>query len=89
MVRVILLVLALVALGLLYVVLPVTVLAYRRLLGTFPVRCPETGRAARVRPDARRAALGAAFGEPRIRLLDCTRWPERRSCAQRCAEQLR
>ena len=84
-----LLIMVVVAVGLLYVVLPVVADIYRRFRGTFRVTCPETRDPACVRVDTERAALTGAFGDPDLRLADCSRWPERQDCDQGCLEQVR
>ena len=48
------------------------------------VRCPETGEPARVQIDAPRAAASAIPGPPELHVAECSRWPERRRCAQAC-----
>jgi len=50
------------------------------------VSCPETGAPVRVDLDASRAAFTSAFGRPRLRVSWCTLWPQRRRCAQACVE---
>lgn len=80
---------AILGIGLLYVVLPVMAMAYEQYRKARLVRCPETGREVTVQPDAKHAALMAAIGrEEDVKLEDCSRWPERRDCAQLCRKQL-
>ena len=50
------------------------------------VSCPETGEPVRLDLDASRAALSSAFGQPRLRVSWCTLWPQRKGCAQACVE---
>ena len=88
MVTAILLALAIIAVGMLYAVLPVVAFAYRRTKGRRTVLCPETGHYAIVNPDAGHAALTAAFGQPQVRIADCSRWPERRDCGQNCLRNI-
>jgi hypothetical protein len=52
------------------------------------ITCPETGKPAAVEVDARHAAATAALGKPRLRLRDCSRWPERQGCGQECLAQI-
>ena len=80
--------LAVVAVGAVYVLFPTIVGAYLRLRGKRVVQCPETRRPAGVEVDAGRAAIASAFGEPRLRLRDCTRWPERADCGQQCLAEI-
>ncbi|MGH9578049.1 MAG: hypothetical protein ACRD3R_11485, partial [Terriglobales bacterium] len=35
-----------------------------------------------------RAVVSSFFGKPSFRLNDCSRWPERRNCAQDCVRQI-
>jgi hypothetical protein len=48
------------------------------------VNCPETHAPVSVRFNALRAAWTSLAGPPRLRLADCTRWPERADCGQDC-----
>jgi hypothetical protein len=48
------------------------------------VNCPETHAPVSVRFNAFRAALTSLGGPPKLRLADCTRWPERAGCGQEC-----
>jgi hypothetical protein len=48
------------------------------------VDCPETQAPVSVRFDALRAAWSGLAGPPKLRLADCTRWPERADCGQEC-----
>jgi hypothetical protein len=52
------------------------------------VTCPETLETASVDVAARKAALGAIFGEPKLHLDRCSRWPERQGCGQDCLQQI-
>ena len=79
---------ALVALGLLFVLGRRLVSAWLVYRGTRVVVCPETRQTVAVEVDARRAALSAAGGRPRLRLDSCTRWPERNACGQECLGQV-
>ena len=78
---------SLVALAAIYLVLSPLVRVYLRYRGKRLVACPETGAAAGVEVAAAAAAV-SAFGEPRLRLKDCTRWPEREACGQECLSQI-
>jgi hypothetical protein len=57
---------------------------YKRYGGSRAVTCPETHRPVAVRFAALRAAVTGVGGRPRVRLADCTRWPERADCGQEC-----
>jgi hypothetical protein len=48
------------------------------------VNCPETHAPVSVRFNALRAAWSSLQGPPKLRLADCTRWPERADCGQEC-----
>jgi Protein of unknown function (DUF1761) len=48
------------------------------------VNCPETRAPVSVRFNALRAAWSGLAGPPKLRLADCTRWPERADCGQEC-----
>jgi len=48
------------------------------------VNCPETHATVSVRFNALRAAWSGLQGPPKLRLADCTRWPERADCGQEC-----
>jgi hypothetical protein len=48
------------------------------------VKCPETHAPVSVRFNALRAAWSGLAGSPKLRLADCTRWPERADCGQDC-----
>lgn len=62
--------------------------AYIRMRGTRIVVCPETERPAAVTVDAAHAALGAMREHADVRLSTCSRWPERKDCAQPCTAQI-
>ncbi len=61
---------------------------YRRLRGQRLVTCPENHQPAAVSLAARAAAREAIVGQPHLHLAECSRWPERRDCAQGCLEQI-
>jgi len=52
------------------------------------VTCPETHKSEAVDVAAAEAAIGAFLSEPTIRLVECSRWPERQDCGQECLQQL-
>lgn len=62
--------------------------AYFTLRGKRLITCPETKRAEAVDVDAGEAALGAFLSEPTLRLIECSRWPERQDCGQECLQQI-
>ncbi len=78
------LIVAILAVAVLFVLVPRvlhTLASYRALRA---VSCPETGVPVRLDLDASRAALTSAFGRPRLRVNWCTLWPQRKRCAQAC-----
>jgi len=79
--------LALAALGIVAAIVLIPVLRVYR--GTRLVACPETKRPAAVEVDAFRAALASFGDEPgRLRLADCSRWPEKAGCGQECLGEI-
>ena len=79
--------LALTALGIVAAIVLIPVLRVYR--GTRLVACPETKRPAAVEVDAFRAALASFGDEPgRLRLSDCSRWPEKAGCGQECLGEI-
>lgn len=75
--------------GFLVVVFSVGLLEYEDLKRKRSVVCPETGDPAKIGVDAREGAMGVALGVPRLRVVTCSRWPERRACDQACRSQVR
>ncbi len=75
---------AIVAVAVCYVLLPVVADTFRRFRGKKSVTCPETGRQAEVGIDAGRAAWTSAFGRALLRVKNCSLWPERKGCEQDC-----
>jgi len=61
---------------------------YIRFRGKRLITCPETLNPAAVHVNVARAARETVFGEPRIRLDQCSRWPERQDCGQECLSQV-
>lgn len=62
--------------------------AWTRYRGHRLVICPESQRPAGVVVDAVHAAATAAAGNPELRLIGCSRWPERAACGQECMAQV-
>lgn len=75
---------AIFALALGYVLFPVMGETFTRFRGRRPVRCPECGELADVELDAAHGAVTAAFGRPGARIERCSLWPAREGCRQRC-----
>jgi hypothetical protein len=82
------LMIGLIAAGGLGLVISVAARHYFRFIGSRLVTCPETKRTAAVSLDASKAALQSLLGNPRFRLSQCSRWPERRDCEQECLRQI-
>jgi hypothetical protein len=76
--------LAIAMLAMVYVVVPVVGDVFARYRRRRTLRCPETGTDASVQIDARHAALTAIPGPPELRVEDCSLWPERKGCQERC-----
>lgn len=84
-----LLIIALVAVGLLAFALPRLRAVYRRSHGgTRLVTCPETKAPAAVDLDVAHAVFTALTGATKLRLEQCSRWPERQNCGQECLTQV-
>ena len=84
----ILVILAVLGIGTVLVVLPVALTTLAEHREPKSLFCPETGAPAAVQVDAGRATRGAVFGVMRLAVRNCSRWPERRSCAQGCLSPL-
>jgi hypothetical protein len=74
--------------GLVYVVFPVMMDAFMRYRKIRRVNCPEEEKTALMNIDAKGAALSAAKGKTQLRVINCSLWPEKRGCAQRCLTQV-
>lgn len=59
-----------------------------RYRGRMLFSCPETRRATCVRVAAAAAARSSLTGRPKIHLSECSRWPQRQNCGQKCLSQL-
>jgi len=77
-------VLAVLAAALLYVLMPLVEDTFRRFRSPRQLNCPETGEKVEVRVDAPRAALTSALGRPSLRVRSCSLWPEKEQCNQDC-----
>jgi hypothetical protein len=62
--------------------------AYCTYRGRRLVRCPETQQTATIGVAARKAAVTTFWGNERLRLDQCSRWPERQNCGQECLQQI-
>lgn len=79
-----LLILAVLAAGLFFVVVPVTLTTFYEYRRKRRVVCPETGRHAEIGVDAGKATRGAAFGLRTLQVEDCSLWPDRKGCHEGC-----
>jgi hypothetical protein len=77
-------ILMILAIGAIFILLPVALLALSEHSRPRKVVCPETGRPATIRLDRGRAARGAIFGKESLSVEDCMLWPEKEGCAQAC-----
>ena len=64
------------------------ILAFIRLRGRRSVVCPENGKAATIQIRAVHGAVTNALDDPVLLIRSCTRWREKRKCAQRCLESI-
>ena len=69
--------------------LAVTLGSYIRYGGKRVVNCPETRQPAAVHIDLAKVAREAIYRTPRLKLDECSRWPERASCGQECLAELK
>ena len=73
----------------LFVILPLFVLALTRYRGVRLISCPENREPAAVRINAFRAATSTALlSDVSVRLRSCSRWPEMADCGQECLRQI-
>jgi hypothetical protein len=79
---------AILTLGVIYVVLPVVVSTLVRYREARKVACPEMRGEARIEFDAPHAAWTSALGVPKLRIRECSFWPERKDCARDCLRQV-
>jgi hypothetical protein len=62
--------------------------AWWRYRGRMIVDCPENHQPAGVSLDVKHAALTALRGDVKLRLTQCSRWPEKAGCEQDCLSQI-
>jgi hypothetical protein len=82
-----LLIAAIAAFGLLSVVMPAMLEAYYRYKKNMVVTCPNAEKRAELTLDRGRAALGAAFGKPALRVATCSLWPLQQACHAECLRE--
>jgi hypothetical protein len=62
--------------------------AWWRYRGRRVIACPENHEPAGVALDVKHAALTALHGDAKLRLTQCSRWPEREDCGRDCLFQI-
>ena len=77
-----------IAIAVLYFVVPRAAGTYFKYRGRRVITCPETRAPAAIEVDAKHAAVTAAASYPDLRLKSCSRWPEREDCGQECLLQV-
>ena len=82
-----LLIAAIAAFGLFSVVIPAMLEAYYRYKENMVVTCPNAQKRAELILDRGRAALGAAFGKPALRVAGCSLWPPKQACHNECLRE--
>ena len=75
------------ATGLVFVVVPVAIDAHHKYRFRKVINCPETRGLAEVNLNARLVALGAGVGRPVLRVKNCSLWPKRKGCDERCVRE--
>jgi hypothetical protein len=75
---------AIIALGGLYVLLPLVIHTFQRYRNKRVMTCPETESPAEINIDAQRAAFSSAFGRPLLKIKNCTLWPKKKGCDEDC-----
>jgi hypothetical protein len=73
-----------VVVGILIILLGRMGVEFFRFRGTRRLLCPATGKTTVVRIDAIHAAVSGLLADPKLRVSDCSLWPERRACHQDC-----
>ncbi len=79
---------AIIALGVLYVMLPVFLDVLMRYRKAKTVNCPHKNEKTSVDIDAKQAAFTALAGKPKLHLKDCPLWHDEIYCNQECLSQL-
>jgi hypothetical protein len=79
---------AVLALGLIYVVFPVVMAAFMGYRKSRQVNCPEERKTATLNIDVKAAAWSAALGKNQLQISGCSLWPEKSGCKQTCLAQV-
>jgi hypothetical protein len=61
---------------------------YLKLRGKRLVTCPATNETVEVNMPAGTVAIEALVGPPRLRLNECSGWPDHKNCGQECLKQI-
>jgi len=85
--RLFLLIAAVVALGLYFIIVPVVVSAYRSYRSRKTIICPESRQIAEVELKAVHASLMSALGKHWVRVKWCSLWPGKKGCAEECVKE--
>lgn len=80
--------LGILAVGAVFVALPVFLDALSRYRNNRKVTCPKEGSEASIHIDAKKAALAALAGGQKLVIDECSEWNGNRNCKQDCLEQL-
>jgi hypothetical protein len=75
---------AVLATGIILVLAPVAFATYRQYRNRKVIICPDNQNFAEVDVKAGRAGLLAAFGRSKLTVKWCSRWPQKRGCAEGC-----
>lgn len=62
---------------------------YEKYRGARAVTCPENHQQVAVGLNALHAAATGLVGSPKLRVVECTRWPEHADCGQECLPEAR
>lgn len=80
---------AIAALGLVYVIVPLVLETFTRFRKPRMVNCPEDGRLSTIQIDAKSAAMTAVTGHSKLLVKGCSLWPQRSGCAKNCLTHCR
>ena len=78
---------AIIAAAILLVLAPVGFETYRSYRNRKVIICPENHKLAEVELDARRAGLMSALGKSKLAVKWCSRWSQKRGCAEDCVKE--
>ncbi|HWH79992.1 MAG TPA: hypothetical protein VNT76_21575 [Candidatus Binatus sp.] len=78
---------AIIAAALACVIAPAAREIYRQYRQRQVVVCPNNKNLAEVNLQAGRAALKSLFGEPKLLVKSCSRWPSKKGCDEACVKE--